>query len=233
MKPSTTIKFENAGYYLLGLIILVLLGFWNSYFSKIFSQSGDFNFYFHFHAIVAFLWILMVIIQPILIKRRQLGLHRRIGRLSYYLIGLIFISVLLLVHHRHSINEENLGLRLLVPLKDLIILGTVYFIAMKYRKNTAIHARAMIASGLVFIEPSLLRTIRNYLDVPAPYMVTAFTVYLLLIVLTIISWKHKSGRWVFPFVLLMYLIVHGILLSGIQIGVLENFARWFIQLPLT
>lgn len=226
-------KFENSGYYLLGLIILVVLGFWNSYFSKLFEQTNEFNIYFHFHAIIAFLWILMVIVQPFLVKRGKIELHRKIGKLSYLLIALVFISVILLVHSRHSIEEENLGIRLLVPFKDLIILGTVYSIAMWNRKTTVIHARAMIATGIVFIEPSLLRTIRNFFEVGSPYMVTAWIVYLILLILTVATWKYRKGRWVFPLVLLMYLTVHLIMMFGIQISPLENFARWFMQLPLT
>ena len=227
------IKFENSGYYLLGLIILVVLGFWDSYFSKLFAQTNEFNIYFHFHAIIAFLWILMVIVQPFLIKRGAIDLHRKIGKLSYLLIALVFISVILLVHSRHTIEEENLGIRLLVPFKDLIILGTTYFIAMCNRKTTPIHARAMIATGIVFIEPSLLRVIRNFLEVGAPYMVTAWIVYLILLIMTVVTWKYRKGRWVFPLVLLMYLTVHLIMMFGIQITPLENFAKWFIQLPLT
>ena len=233
MGMKTKFKLENSGYYLLGLIVLVILGFWNSYFSKLFTQTDELNIYFHFHAVIAFLWILIVIVQPFLIKRGDVNLHRKIGKLSYVLIALVFISVLLLAHSRHTIDEEGLGLRLLVPFKDLIILGIVYAIAMWNRKTTPIHARAMIASGIVFIEPALIRVIRNFFEVGAPYMVTVGIVYLLLLILTVVTWKYKKGRWVFPLVLIMYLVVHMILMFRVQIGLLENFAKWFIQLPLT
>ena len=226
-------KFENSGYYLLGLVILVVLGFWNSYFSKLFAQTNEFNIYFHFHALLASIWILMVIVQPFLVKRGNIEMHRKIGKLSYPVIALVFISVILLAHSRHTIEEENLGLRLLVPFKDLIILGVTYSIAIWNRKITSIHARAMIASGVVFIEPALIRAVRNFLDVGAPYMLTIGIVYLILLILTVVTWKHKKGRWVFPLVLLMYVAVHLILKLRIQIGPLENFAQWFVQLPLT
>ncbi len=233
MSTPKSLQFENAGYFLAGLLILVFLGFWNSYFSKFFVHSEGLNFYFHFHAVIAFLWISMVIVQPILIKKKKFKLHRQIGKSSYVLISLVFISVLLLVHSRHSLDEDYLGFKLLVPFKDLIILGTAYFIAMRYRKNVSVHARAMIATGIVFIEPSLLRVIRNYFDVGAPYLVTALVVYALLITLMIIERKQKNGRWVFPLIFLLYLAVHSILFFGIRIGILDSFAKWFIGLPLT
>lgn len=226
-------RFENSVFFFIGLIILVFLGFWETYFSNLFTPSEQLNIYFHVHAVIALLWIIMLIVQVFLIRRGMLELHRKIGKSSFLLIALIFISVLLLVHHRHSIDEENLGLRLLVPFKDLIILGTMFSIGMWNRKITGIHARAMIATGIVFIEPSLLRAIRNYLDPGKPFITTALIVYSILLILTILTWQHKKGRWVFPLELLMYLTVHLIMLFRPQIDLLEGFAKWFMSLPIT
>lgn len=233
MSTSHRSNFGNAGYYFLGLVILILLGFWNSYFSQMGSWATEFNAYFHFHSALAFAWVLMVIIQPVLIKKGQVQLHRSIGKLSYLLMPLIFLSVILLVHSRHTLGEERLDMRLLTPFKDLIVLGVAYFIAIRYRKTTAIHARGMIATGIVFIEPALIRLIRNYTDLPLPYLFTILTVYAILIGLMIAERKAKRGRWVFPLILGLYIVLHGIRISGLRIGLLERFAEWFIQLPIT
>ncbi|WP_285655731.1 hypothetical protein [Allomuricauda sp. NBRC 101325] len=115
--------------------------------------------------------------------------------------------------------------RVNVPFKDLIILGTFYGIAIYHRKTTPIHARAMIATGIVFIEPSLLRIIRNYFEIGTPYIATAITVYVLLLFLTIVTWKYKKGRWIFPLMLFMYLSVQLIMLLRLRIGVLEHLAK--------
>jgi hypothetical protein len=65
IKPK--IRFDNSGYYFIGLLALVLLGFWPSYFSKFFSSKTSFTFYFHFHAIMMALWIAALVVQPIVI----------------------------------------------------------------------------------------------------------------------------------------------------------------------
>ena len=228
------IFYENAGYYLTGLIILAILGFWDSYFSKFFNATLDYNFYFHFHAFIALLWILLIIVQPILIKKKMVIVHKKVGRLSYLMIGLVFVSVLLLMHNRHSVDENNLGVRLFVPFKDLIVLGVAYAIAIYFKNNVAVHSRAMIASGMVFIEPALIRFINTAFDNPPyAYRYTILIVYTIILLLIFIERKQKKGRWVFPLILIMYMIIHGLLIFDVPLGIMEVFGKWFLNLPLT
>lgn len=231
-KPK--LSFDISGYYFIGLFGLVILGFWPTYFAKFFNGSADFTFYFHFHAAILTLWLLLLITQPILIRKKKLSIHRFNGKLSYFLFPLVFLSVILLAHSRHEIDEKNLDIRLLVPFKDLLILGTAYFIAIRYRHNIDLHARGMVVTGIAFIEPSLVRFIR-YAIIPSPAAnyLTMFFIYSLLIGLIIKERNQKRGRWVFPLILGLYVIVHSIIIFKIHIGPWESFSKWFINLPLT
>jgi hypothetical protein len=239
MPASTSkIRFDYSGYYFIGLVIIVLLGFWPSYFSGFINGTNKFSFYFHFHAFMMSTWIAMLIIQPILIRKKKLSVHKIIGKLSYIIMPLLFVSVLLLVHSRIKGSERNdLGLSIFVPFKDLLILGTVYIIAIRYRHNLQIHARAMIATGIVFIEPALARFMSHSVfkgnDGPWAYFSTIGIIYGLLIILMIVERKQKNARWVFPLVLSMYIIVHSVLIFNIEIPFLNSFAKWFASLPLT
>ncbi len=231
---SSKFKFELSGYYFTGLIGLVLLGFWPSYFSKFFDGSGRFSFYFHFHAAVVGLWILLLIIQPLLIRKRKMALHRFLGKLSYGLFPLLFVSILLLAHSRIQGLKGDLGLNLFVPFKDLLIIGVAYYIAIRYRYTVDIHARGMVATGLVCIEPALSRLLYNTTHlVPFYYLATIAVIYILLIVLIIRERKQPVGRWVFPLILGLYAIVHAIILFQIRIGPWELFCKWFASLPIT
>ena len=238
---TSKIRFDKSGYYFIGLVGLALLGFWPSYFSKFFDGIENYSFYFHFHATMMAFWILVLIAQPILIRKKKLTTHKFIGRLTYILMPLLFISVILLTHlqmqsHVQIINGEKLyGPHLIVPFKDLLILGTAYIIAIVYRHDINIHARAMVATGIVFIEPALIRFIRHALvqDVRLSYFLTIGLVYSLLIGLMIMERKQKKGRWVFPLILGLYILVHSLLIFQIRIGVWETFAKWFVALPLT
>lgn len=238
---TSKIRFDKAGYYFIGLVGLVLLGFWPTYFSKFFNGTENSSFYFHFHATMMALWILVLIVQPILIRKKKLAVHKLIGKSTYILMPLLFISVILLTHFRiqdHVLivnNEKLYGPHLIVPFKDLLILGTAYIIAVVFRHDVNIHARAMVATGIVFIEPALIRFIRHSLiqDPRLAYFLTIGLVYSLLIGLMILERKQKRGRWVFPLILGLYICVHAILIFEIRIGFWESFAKWFAGLPLT
>lgn len=232
------LSLEKSGYYFIGLFALAISGFWPSYFSRFFDGTADFTFYFHFHAVLAVMWIFTLIAQPILIRKKELSLHRLIGKLSYLLVPLIFISVILLAHSRVTGDEESLGLSLWVPFKDLFIFGVVYFIAIKFRRKMDIHARGMIAAGIVLIEPALIRLIMNAFVggtefASAGYPVTIGIIYSILIGLIVLERNQKQGRWVFPLTLALYIFVHSVIIFQIEIGPWQAFAEWFISLPLT
>ncbi|HWR94038.1 MAG TPA: hypothetical protein VN192_02425, partial [Flavobacterium sp.] len=121
---SKKIRFEKYGYYFFGLVIMTILGFWPTYFSKFFDGTANFNFYFHFHALMASLWIALLIVQPILIKKKKLPIHKRIGKLSFIILPLFFISVILLKHSRiGGVVTDGLGASLWLQVKDLVIIG--------------------------------------------------------------------------------------------------------------
>lgn len=233
-----SLTFDNSGIYFVALLALAIAGFWPSYFAKFFDGTGDFTFYFHFHAFFAVLWILMLITQPILIRKKKFELHRKIGKFSYILVPIIFISIILLAHSTLKGPKENVGLELWVPFKDLLIFAVGYGIAIKYRKTMTIHARGMIVAGIVLIEPALVRLILyvffpdSGFD-PRGYLVTISLVYILLIGLIIAERKQKVGRWVFPLALALYLFVHSVLIFQIKVPGWQTFAEWFAALPLT
>ena len=232
--PKTSLHFNNTGYYFIGLIALVILGFWPTYFSKFFDGTADFTFYFHFHAATLTLWMLMLIVQPILIRKRKLAWHRTIGKVSSLLFPLIFLGIILLAHSRHPVDQKDLDIQLFVPFKDLLILGVAYFIAIRYRNTVELHARGMIATGIVFIEPALARLLFTLMgESPWLYPITIFLIYSLLIFLIIRERKQQKGRWVFPLVLSLYVVVHSVLLLNIHIPVWVQFSNWFASLPLT
>ena len=237
-RTARSLPFVNTGYYFIVLFLLAIAGFWPSYFAKFFDGSADFSFYFHFHAVLAIIWIFFLIAQPLLIRQKKFAMHRSIGKSSYILVPLIFISVTLLAHNRLDPNDPNIGISLWIPFKDLLIFATGYGIAIKYRRKMPIHARGMIVAGMVLIEPALVRFIQNVFFegpdfVPAGYLATITVVYLLLIGLIIWERNHKMGRWVFPLTLGLYLFVHAIIVFQVQIAPWRAFAQWFAALPLT
>jgi len=232
------IRFEKSGYYFLGLVAIMFLGFWPTYFSKYFDGTANFNLYFHFHFMMASLWIGLLIVQPLLIKKKKLAIHKQIGKLSFIILPLFIISVILLKHHQIGGKvTEGLGASLWLQLKDIIIISVMNTIAIVNRHTIQIHARAMIATGIVFIEPTLGRFIILTV-LPEPNFIlglgiTVAIMYTLIISLIIIERKQTSGRWVFPLLLLLFMVFHYLIFNQVSFPLWDSFAKWFVELPLT
>ena len=223
LRPHT---FDKSGYYFIGLLFIAFLGFWESYFSKFFDGSMDYSGYFHFHAVMMLLWTVMLIAQPILIRKKKLAIHRLIGKASYVIMPVLLISVLLIFNARLKetpVEEITFATRLF-PIRDFWFLIFFYTLAVVYRKNIHIHARAMVATGVVFIEPALARFIGA--PVLAVMLIT-------LITLSILDRKQKSGRWIFPGMLIVYIISYLIRIFEPRILFLDSIVQWFAALPLT
>ena len=183
---------------------------------------------------MAGLWVLVLIIQPLLIKRKQWRLHRQVGTMAHFIIALFFLSVVLLTHSQQSIEKSFNPIGVFIPFKDLLVLTVAYFIAMKYRKEVRIHARGMIATGIAFIEPALIRTIGTlFPSIGNHYLWTIAIIYTLLIILIFVGRKYKRGQWVFPLILFLYICIHSIIIFRIPLGFFESLASWFVGLPLT
>ncbi len=244
MKASTTInrpkkiQFDKSGYYFIALVIITFLGFWPTYFSKFFDGTANFNFYFHFHFAMASLWIMLLVVQPILIKKKKLPLHKQIGKLTYIILPLFILSVILLKHYRiGGVVTEGLGARLWLQSKDIIIISVMYIIAIVNKRNMQIHARAMIATGIVFLEPTLGRFIIISLLPESEglmgFAITVAIMYAIIISLIILERKQTSGRWVFPLLLAMFMVFHYLIFNQISFSAWDTFVKWFATLPIT
>ncbi len=231
MKAQTSkLRFDRSGYYFIGLIGLILIGFWPSYFSKFFNGTANFTFYFHFHASIVAIWVALLIIQPILIRKKKLHIHRIIGKLSYFIAPLIFISILLLSHSRQKGFAEGWDIGLWVTFKDLFILAIAFFIAYRYRHQVDLHARGMIVTGITCIEPAAARI---PFHPQYGYFLVIGLVYSVLLSLIYFERNQQKGRWVFPLILSLYLFVHSVIILGVHFSWWQAFGHWFYGLPLT
>jgi hypothetical protein len=101
------------------------------------------------------IWLLMLIVQPILIIKKKLALHRLIGKASYILMTLLVISIFLIINQEQS-REKNLGV-FAANLVDFPVFVVLYCFAIYFCKKPAYHARFMIMSILPLLSPVLAR----------------------------------------------------------------------------
>lgn len=228
--------FDNAGYFVIGVFIVSVFGFVPSYFPGYSPREVEFTFYTHFHAVNMVLWLCVLTAQPFLIRHRLNRWHRMLGKVSYVQVPLLLLSTLLLIHDRISTSESPTPYQFWVPFKDLVTIGTTYGLAIYYRRNAAYHARFMVGTCFMLVEPGLARAILNFIPFLSPLHSTYLLIDSTLLYLVVKDRKLSKGTWIFRLVFGMTLSVHMIALylrGNPELPWFTNFVHWFSKLPLT
>jgi hypothetical protein len=225
------------GPYFAALLLLAVFTFWPSYVSLPRSASSPYT---HFHALIATLWMLMLIAQPMLMRAGKMKLHRKLGKASWVLGPLFIVAAFLLAHHRIATAEgpayavQTYILWLQFSIGGLFTLSWV--LAMANRHNMPVHARFMICTGLTLIDPVVIR-LWNWIGFDPNVNYQWFTFGLTDALFLGLIWmerKAPSGRWVFPVMLGVFFLAQIPALFGLTDQAWwQTFARWFAGLPLT
>lgn len=227
---KVTLDYTNSSLFFIGLLITSIIAFWPTYYAVFFSSE----FYIHLHAFFAVLWFGMLIVQPYLIRSRQLDLHRLVGKFSYFVAPLVVISIVLLAHNRLTLAPESFypfqTFILYLQISLALVFAITYALAIYYRKTKPIHARFMVATSFTFIDPIFARLIIIFAPNAAPIgqWITFGTVNLILIVLSIMDRKNRKAKWVYPTLFLIYLIIEiPIFFDLTGLNWWQAFAEWF------
>ncbi|GAA4414044.1 hypothetical protein GCM10023187_43020 [Nibrella viscosa] len=175
-RGTSASAYNNLGYWFLLLIILVLAGFYHTYLSKILQPQAAII---HIHFGLMAIWIGMLIAQPFLIKYKKVALHRRVGRISYWVVPLAIFSGFLMLrdtYYRFIADAQQKAAQSLSPLASdelqrqaaayvsvvvfwLAMFATFYTMAILNRKRSAVHARYMVAAALSLLGPTVDRIV--------------------------------------------------------------------------
>jgi len=236
MKLERTL-FEKSHIYFLGFFLVVLSAFWLTYITRIFEQE---NYRMHLHGATLFLWCLMLIIQPLLIRKKMNLLHRRLGKFSYVLVpALVFTTLDLFLYRIKRQPAIDYALVALV-LNALIAFIILYGLAIYYRKKSALHARYMLCTVFPFLTPATDRILFVYFPSTIEYfpmlngqpnvMIFGFVLAdIILIGLCIWDWTSHRRLNVFPIALVVLLIYHYSVNTFYQYNFWKSFSDWLIS----
>jgi len=239
MKLEKTLL-QQSYFYFIGFFVLVVAAFWMTYITRIFEQP---NYRMHLHGAALTLWCLMLISQAYLIRTKNNGLHKRIGKLSYILVPLILFTTLDLFLYRFSdapkLNTLDYHSAALV-LNALIAFIIFYGLAIFYRKKSGLHARYMVSTVFPFVTPATDRIIHIYFPsvVPQFYAIEGTPMVpiagflmadLILVGLIIWDWRSHKRLNVFPFVFLIMLIYHYSVLNFHKFQFWRSFTEWLVE----
>lgn len=182
----------------------------------------------------------MLVAQPMAIRARRLAFHRMVGRASYVLAPLVLVSMVLLAHSRiRSAGAEAYATQtyvLYLQASLAVVFAFSYGSAILKRRDTGLHARFMVCTGLTLIDPVAIR-LMFWIDPTPTWNYQWFTFGLTDIVLIMLIWqeRHRAApRAVFKAMLVVFVLAQLPAVLGLTGTPLwQAFAGWFAALPLT
>lgn len=155
-------------HFYVGLVLLVILGgFWASYWSAI----GNVPIAFHMHAISSSTWLLLLIVQSVSIHRRANGFHKQMGQASFVVFPFLILGFMMIIDvsaNRYASaegdfilhNGPSFGLGMAIAIAAYL---TLYYQALKNRRNVKLHAGYMLATPLILFESPFSRVMEQFL----------------------------------------------------------------------
>ena len=215
--------------WILLLLAVSVLGFWTPYFSRLTAAQG----LAHVHALMMLAWIGMLVAQPMLIRSRQLAWHRRVGKASYVVVPLMIISALVLAQLRmRTVPPQMLHVQqfiLYLGVSASLLFVVIWGLGIRYRGDTALHARCRGATALTLVDPSLARVMIFWVPaVPPPlYQWISFGVVYAVLVLLIALDPLPRGRKAFMGVLGLFIAMHVSIMLVPGTAAWQRFATWY------
>jgi hypothetical protein len=163
--------YPRAHYYMLGVVAIIVAGFWPSYFSVWTNVPWQF----HAHGVAASIWVSMVAAQSWTAHNKQLPLHRAIGKSSLFLFPFLIAGLAAIINRQAMNYVAGDPVHLLYgpafmagTMVAMAAYVTVYYRALKYRRKVWVHAGYMLATPLILFESPFSRA--------AAFVVPAFQV---------------------------------------------------------
>lgn len=203
MKKPSRGRTTDSFFILAGVLclILVLTGFSLTYIKPVFAGTFTGSIPVHFHGVVFFAWLLLFIAQPLLIQKRKLSMHRKIGSFGFALavIMLIMGVYVALV----SAREGRAGGSpfpayhfLIIPLTDMLLFGGFILVALLNLKKSETHKRLMLLATVAIL-PAAFGRLFSYMDITHPAIMLLMTESIVLLGMAVDFVRTKSVHKVY------------------------------------
>lgn len=227
--------YHNAVFAFIALAMAAAVGFWPTYFSRL-SES---SIHAHAHGLAMSAWVLLLIGQAYLIRTGRRSIHRQLGKLSFVLVPIIVLATMSFANA--SLRDDGLvAFRLhifYIQVHLVFLFVLAYTLAIRNRRNPAVHARFMICTALTLLDPIFARVIIFNIWMPdnIAYVqaITYALVDLILIGLIASDWRREWRLRVYPAMLAAFVTLQVPNFLVVQTGAWRSFAAWFQGLPLS
>jgi len=229
--------YKNIVYFFGAIILITFVGFYKKYFSLAPDFPGLKSIH-HFHAIVLTSWLAILVIQPILIASKKTSIHKAIGKFSYLLVPIAFLSMLLAYHNQYHrfINEgqtENFVLSFVfAPLTDAVPFVILYLMAVLNKNNTTVHMRYMITTGIIIGGPGLGRIFMSWMGLNVFEAIQIQFVLQLITFISLIVYDRRRKKLfrINPYTIafIIWLIPNILIMFFPATSLWQGFAKWLV-----
>src|SRR6187399_3147952 len=137
--------YRNSAIFIILIMAGIQWGFYKHYTSE-FPNFVDKTTTIHIHGALLMMWLVLLIVQPLLIKTGRTQLHRTIGKISYVLGPLIIIFLFLVGKGSYwrsigKFPEHDILADIVLDSRGFISFAIFWALAMLYRKDSSSHMR--------------------------------------------------------------------------------------------
>lgn len=235
--------YSKAHYYMLAILPITVLAFWQSYFGKLTDAPIEH----HIHGITGTAWIVLIALQSWSIHQGNVSLHRLTGKALFILVPPM-IGAFALVTHAGALKSVagsvfyiKFGQALLTTDAMLTFSTAIQvYLALRFRRQVYLHSAFMISTVIGLLPPILSRlfaaivpgmTIRG----PDTLYRFEYCLQLSIVVSVVISlfmfWRYRRSGW--PWILAAVLSA-SMLLLYLTLGQTElwqDYVAWLARQP--
>jgi hypothetical protein len=150
----------------LGLVAIVVWGFWKTYFGPLLSGVWSRPWFIHLHAVVFLGWLALLVSQAALVSSGRVHAHRRVGQVGM-VYGTVVLCVGLLVSvvapavrvRAGQLSIDVAALVALYNLTDMLLFGAFLALAFAYRNRPELHKRWILAATAALCGAALGRVV--------------------------------------------------------------------------
>jgi hypothetical protein len=163
--------YRHAHWYILGLIPLIGLAFWPSYWSVLGSTTWQY----HVHGLTAFLWLMLLAAQSWTIQHGDRASHRVAGLGSLLLFPLfmaggavLFLGMAMRMNAGSEFHVLYSARLAWIDVASVAMMLVFYHEALRHRRKVKLHSAYMLATTIALLPPILGRLSAIPLGVTGP-----------------------------------------------------------------
>lgn len=141
--------------------VLILYGFSHTVEADVINPAEPPPMILYVHVAVFLGWLVMVLTQTALVWTRNTRLHMKLGWFGLgfaVLMVVVGLATTVIMGHQHVLHDGPIGAMFVYrPFEDIVFFGTLFGLAIYWRKRPDVHRRLMLLAAIIVTPPAISR----------------------------------------------------------------------------